>query len=289
MRRSVGLLSILVVSAAVNGIAQSSSPASAPAFEVSSIRRNTAGGFITMNAQPNGRFVVNNAPVIDMIRVAYQLQPFQISGAPGWAESDAYDVQANGTPTTIPLTGPGSPVSPTQLMLRQLLADRFRLKLHMEQRDMPIFVLTRAHADGTLGAQLEKLSIDCSTPSAPPAGPPALPKPGERPPCRMFVTPTSIAAGGVPLTQLASMLGQHVGRQVVDRTGLDGLYGFTLEFAREPLGATSPPPGAAPAGNAGNAPSIFTALEEQLGLKLQSDRGPVETLVIDSIERPSEN
>lgn len=259
-------------------------PATTP-FEVSSIKRNTTGGFIGINVQPNGRLVITNAPVGDMIEVAYQLQPYQVVGAPDWVLRDPYDVLANGEPDRAPLAGAGTPVSPTQIRLRQLLADRFRLRMHMETREMPIYALTRARADGALGTQIERVSIDCSVNQGPPSGPPALPKPGERPPCRMFITPVSIAAGGVPLAQFVSILSRQVGRSVVDRTGLEGLYSFSLSFAPNPIAA---PPGAAPP-PASNAPSLFTALDEQLGLKLQPDRGPVEVLVIDGVDRPGEN
>jgi hypothetical protein len=140
-------------------------------FEVSSIKRNVAGGFITIDVQPNGR--------------------------------------------------PGAPVSPTQLRLRRLLADRFRLRSHVETREMPIYALIRARTDGTLGRQLERVSIDCSVLTSRPAGPPSLPKPGERPPCRMSVTPVSVGAGGVPILQLASILAMQVGRQVAAATRAD--------------------------------------------------------------------
>ena len=283
MRNLAISLLLCVTTAWLGAASQAPSPTVTP-FEVSSIKRNVAGGFITIDVQPNGRFIVNNAPVSDMILMAYQLQPFQLAGAPDWVTHDAYDVLANGEPTSAPITGAGPPVSPTQLRLRQLLADRFKLRSHMETREMPIYALTRARADGKLGNQLERVSIDCSV-LARPSGPPSLPKPGERPPCRMFVTPVSIGAGGVPLPQLASILGMQVGRQVVDRTGLEGLYAFTLDFAPNPIAGAPPGPAAA----AANAPSLFTALEEQLGLKLQATRGPVDVIVIDSIERPSEN
>jgi uncharacterized protein (TIGR03435 family) len=286
--RTVRVLSITVLFSAAltwgGASAQSPAPTTTP-FEVASIKRNTSGGFIGINVQPNGRLVVTNAPVADMIEVAYQLQPFQLAGAPDWVMRDAYDVMANGEPDTAPLAGAGTPVSPTQLRLRELLGDRFKLRMHMEVRELPIYALMRARADGALGARLEQATIDCGTNQGPPSGPPALPKPGERPPCRMFITPVSIAAGGVPIAQFASILSRQVGRSVVDRTRLEGLYAFTLEFAPNPVAA----PGGAAVPPASNAPSLFTALEEQLGLKLQPDRGPVEVLVIDRIDRPSEN
>jgi uncharacterized protein (TIGR03435 family) len=267
--------------------ARAQSPSSAaPSFEVSSIKRNQHGGPIAITSQPGGRFIVNNAPVADMIAIAYQLQRYQIVGQPGWVDTDRYDVIASGDPSSPPLAGPGNPISPMQLMLRTLLADRFQMTSHLETREMPIYELVIARSDGHLGKRLERMSIDCSGPRA---GGPPLPRAGERPPCRLFVTPTSMAAGGVTLSQLAAVLGAQVGRQVVDRTGLTGLFGFNLEFRAEPFAAVgAAPPGPLPSPNA-DAPSLFTALEEQLGLKLQPRRGPVSVLVIDRLERPQEN
>jgi uncharacterized protein (TIGR03435 family) len=175
-----------------------------------------------------------------------------------------------------------------------MLMDRFRLVVHSEKREVPIYALTVARRDGRLGPRLTPAAIDCQSlmndmmkrvqgGAAPPA-PPERPDGG--PACGMRSGPgPRFTAGGTSMGSLARMLAVPVGRIVEDRTKLTGGYDFDLEFDASALAGFAP--GATPA--AENAASIFTALEEQLGLKLQSERAPVEVLVIDRLERPSEN
>jgi uncharacterized protein (TIGR03435 family) len=276
--------------------AQTAPPTPLPTFEVASIKQNKSGdGFIRFGLQPGGRFSALNAPVIELVRVAFAVQPFQIEGAPGWMRSDRYDITAKTDIDTPPMTP--SQLGPVQLMMQSLLAERFKLKARRETKEMPIYALTLARSDGRLGRQMEASKADCAALAAargrggPGAagrgGPPAPPAPGERVPCGMFMGPASLAAGGVTMAQLAQALSQRVGRVVLDKTGLQGLYEFNLEFTPEQL----PPPGAFANGQAPqidpNGPSIYTALQEQLGLKLDAQRGPVEMLVIDSVEPPT--
>jgi uncharacterized protein (TIGR03435 family) len=159
---------------------------------------------------------------------------------------------------------------------------------------MPIQALVMARADGKLGPKIESSSVDCAAMmrgrGAGAGGrgtPPPVPRPGEKPECGMFMGPGTVSAGGVSMDQFALMLSGRTQRVVQNKTGLTGNYSFSLEFTPDQM----PPGGAlingAPAAIDPNGPSLFTALQEQLGLKLESQRGPVEMLVIDSVKQPT--
>jgi uncharacterized protein (TIGR03435 family) len=272
-----------------------------PKFEVASVRENTSNdGKIMLGIQPGGRFNAVNVPLWDLIRQAYNLQRSQIVGAPDWAETARYDIVAKAE-GDLPRTGPGSPAGPLQFMLQDLLADRFKLTAHRETRELPIYELTLARADKKLGSGLRPSTIDCEAfrgrgrgipggPGGPgaPGGPPrAMFTPGERPTCGMMVGPGQVMAGGIGITQLALMLSQFTQRIVVDRTGLTGSYDLDLTFTPDRMPQGPLPPGVQLPPIDPNGPSVFTAVQEQLGLKLESERGPVEVLVIDHVERPT--
>jgi bla regulator protein blaR1 len=267
-----------------------------PSFEVASVKQNKSGdGFIRFAPAPGGRFTATNVPLRELIRFAYQVQPFQIEGGPSWMTSDRFDIVAKAE-GNFPPGQPGGPPGPLQQMMQSLLAERFKLVTHNETKQMPIYALVLARGDGKLGAQLRKSEVDCATLLAGRrgGGPPAPPQPGERPVCGIRMGPGNIAGGGFPLSQLANSLSPFVQRIVIDRTGLTGNYDIELTYTPDqlpqggPLGV--PPPGAPPLPPIDpNGPSIFTALQEQLGLKLDSQRGPVEMFVIDSVEHPSED
>ena len=304
MRNTLGLF---VVGAALLGVAlgaQSPQPPAAPlAFEVASIKPNSSGdGRVMMQNQP-GRFIATNITLRLLIRNAYQLQDFQISGGPGWMASDHFDINAK-VPDEyrdLPPMRPGSGPGPLQSMIRTLLAERFKLAVHNETKDSPIYALILARSDGKLGPNLKKSETDCEAMFAagrarggqmPPPGPPP---PGQPMPCGIRIGLGNMAVGGVPLAQVANSLGMFAGRIVLDRTGLTGNYDMNLtwtpdQMPQRPPGAPADQPvqfnGAAidP-----NGPSLFTAVQEQLGLKLDSQRGPVETLVIDRAEKPVED
>jgi len=271
-----------------------------PEFEVASVKPNKSGDNRIMFAvQPGGRFSATNVSLRMLIRNAYQLQDFQIVGGPDWVSSDHFDVVAKaerddlGDPFRAEKSGEPSR---GQLMLRTLLADRFKLEAHMENREMSIFALVLARSDGRLGPQLQKSSVDCEALIAGgrgrgPMPPPGPAGPGDRVPCGIRVAPGNMAVGGATLTQFANSLGMFVARIVVDRTGLEGSYEFNLTWTPDQMAIRPPgapePPNAPPVDP--NGPSIFTALQEQLGLKLDSQKGPVSVLVIDRVARPSEN
>jgi uncharacterized protein (TIGR03435 family) len=144
---------------------------------------------------------------------------------------------------------------------------------------MPIYELVLARADGRLGPKLQVSSVDCEAMRGRGRGgpPPAPPSPTERPMCGIRFSPASLAGGGMPIVQFARVLSQSVQRIVVDRTGLTGNYDFDLSWTPDQMARGADATGA----------SIFTALQEQLGLKLDAARGPVDVLVIDHVERPT--
>ena len=269
-------------------------PAEKPKFEVASVRQNAADdGKIMLGIQPGGRFNAVNVPLWDLIRQAYAIQRTQIVGAPDWTQTARYDIVAKAEGDIAP-TPPGSQPGPLNLMLQDLLEDRFKLRVHRETREMPIYALMPARSDGKLGDGLRTSTADCAAMrgrgarGAPGGGaPPGPPPPGERPLCGMRMAPNQVVAGGVTLTQLSQVLSQVTQRIVVDRTGLQGNFDIDLTFTPDRMPQGAPPPGVQLPPIDPNGPSIFTALQEQLGLKLESDRAPVEVLVIDHVERPT--
>ena len=294
----------LVPLMAVTTMGQTSAPSN-PQFEVASIKPNKSGdGRVMMSVQPGGRFTATNVTLRMMIRNAYQLQEFQITGGPSWIADERFDIVAKaetgdqmGDPFRAEQTGQPSR---GQLMIRALLAERFKLVVHNEEKEMPIYALVPARSDGKLGPQLKASEVDCAAIVAAararggrgPMGPPPDPGRGGPPPqCGIRIGPGNMAVGGSPMSQVATSLSMFAGRIVVDKTGLSGSYDFTLTWTPDQMpGAGQRPPGAPePPPADPNGPSIFTALQEQLGLKLDSQKGPVSVLVIDRVERPKEN
>lgn len=273
--------------------------AAAPAFEVASIKRNKSGdGFITMGMQPGGRLTMINMPVRQLIVRAYQVQPYQVLGGPSWITSERFDITAK---------APGD-ASPQQMnaMLETLLADRFKLKVRRETRQSDVYRLVKARADGKLGEALKPAAVNCDMArgraGGPVPGPGAGPAPARGPapggpmigPCQFLIAPGRFQVAGQSMAAFANSLGMQVGRPVLDESGLQGAYDFTLTFMPDP-GGRGMPPGLPPPGAPElppidpNAPALPTALQEQLGLRLESGKGPVEMIVIDSIEQPTED
>ena len=182
--------------------------------------------------------------------------------------------------------------SKLQLMMRALLVERFKLAVHRETRQIPVYALVVARRDGRLGPELRRSDVDCAASAAaarrgvaPSSNPPAM---REETHCAMAVGAGNLILGGRSVFQLANTLSNLVGRPVVDRTGLTGVFDITLTWTPDqvPQGPSTAlePPAVDP-----NGPSIFTALQEQLGLKLDSQKGPVDVLVIDRAEHPVED
>jgi uncharacterized protein (TIGR03435 family) len=251
------------------------------AFEVASVKANRSGALQGDFDTPSGRAVGTNVVLRDLIRYAYFIYggdwDIRIA-APDWIKTERFDVDAK-TPGRVS-------VDRAMSMLRHLLAERFGLTVHYETRQRPIYALVVARGDRRFGPQLKPNPVDCGAYAAavqaaragrgaPPPMDPAHPTCGQR------SEPGHTVGNGLTMTQLALAITGAAGRPVNDETGL-GQQGFDYELRWTPA-ATS----AEAAGSAG--PSIFTALEEQLGLKLVAKDGPVEVLVIDHVERPTEN
>lgn len=266
-------------------------------FEVASIKRNKEGGQgINIRRQPGGRLNTTNVPLNLLITFAYQLQAFQLADLPDWGRDERYDIVAKfaGDPAPVP---PG--VGPDHMMLamRTLLADRFKLKIRKETREMDVYHLVTARPGGKPGAALEPSTDDCGPaalaarrgggPGGQPAGPPTRPD-GTPIFCGIRQNFGRIQFNGFPLSAFANNLAGQVGRVVVDRTGLTGEWSFELTFQGEPPRGPLPPGVELPPVDP-NAPTLFTALQEQLGLKLEATKGPVEVTVVESVARPTED
>jgi uncharacterized protein (TIGR03435 family) len=272
----------------------------APVFEVVSIKRNTNANAPVSISTPPGRYIATGVPLRLLINSAYRLAPDQYLGLPNWSESDRFDVSAKAPDSARP--------DELQKMLQSLLAERFKLVAHMETRDAPIYALVMARDDRRLGPQLKKSTMDCGPilaarqADARARGPapvrvPVL-VPGERPVCGIRsarrqtpggATLAGYSAGNITIARLAEQLRGELRRLVVDRSGLTGEFDFDLQYAPARELPNAPPPGATPVAASDEGPSLVTALQEQLGLKLESTRGPVEYLVIERVEKPTED
>lgn len=253
-------------------VAQPAGPTpQATEFEVASVKRHTSDDpRIMLVALPGGRFTAVNIPLRMLIRTAYQLQDDQIVG-PSWIASDRFDIEAKADDA-------GPPGPQFLVRLQALLAERFSLVGHRETRDLPIYAVVRSKRDNGLGPGLR--------PTACPPIDEDLRSPQR---CSNISTGNGrLTLRGMPLSQFLPFLAPQVNRVLVDRTGLEGRYDIELTWTPElqPRGLTAGPD-AAPVDP--NAISIFTAMQEQLGLKLDATRGPVEVLVVDRVEPPTPN
>ncbi|HEY2381747.1 MAG TPA: TIGR03435 family protein [Terriglobia bacterium] len=265
---------IAMVVAAVMPIA-SQTAGEKPVFEVASVKANTTGrdGRVAPIRVERDRFITTSASITSILQFAYRrsdastLRNSDIIGAPAWADDDGFDIQAK-------VGGNGAAISQDQvrLMVQSLLTDRFQLRVHFETRELPLYNLVvakdgpkmKSSADEVIGKQ-QLLG---------------MPSPSGGMTLKLTNTHES-------LPNLANLLQSYARRPIVDKTNLDGFFDITLQWAFETLSATStagPPSAEEPSG-----PSLFTALEEQLGLKLESAKGPVQVLVVDSVQKPTEN
>ncbi len=220
-------------------------------FEVASIKPTaTKDGSLAVSFPPGGRFSARNLTLKQLLQNVYAMQDYQIVGGPGWITSAGFDIEAK--------AGAGSGEWPREQVLQMvqtLLADRFHLALHRETRQLPVYALVV----GKTGPKLQPADSNAGRPKT------------------MF---GQIIVQKMSMTGLANILALDLKRPVKDETGLKGDFAFTLEWTPG-LGDSDDRPSARP--------SLFTAVQEQLGLKLESAKGPVEVLVIDSAEKPSEN
>jgi bla regulator protein BlaR1 len=265
-------------------------------FEVATIRPNTGppvGGPIGggLGFRP-GRFSAENITLQQILTYAYELQAYEILGGPDWVTRDRFDVTATMPPPPAGFDPRDTPARNRRLV-RALLADRFNLAVHEERREMPVYSLVMARPDRRLGQRLRPFEGECGDPGK--LGPPPnarfgmpISDPGKGPQwCMAFTGMGRVSAQGTMLSDLATTLARFpaVRRRVLDRTGLTGRFDFDLEWT-----PFVTPPGAATTGVPPDAgPTLFTALQEQLGLKLESANETVSVLVIDSVSQPSPN
>ena len=271
MRAHALVLSLILMTGAHAARAQSPE-ADGPAFEAATVRPNASGETRRqIEVLPGGRFNAINMTLWQILAIAYPVDgrfrdEIQLTGGPGWINSDRFDIiaKAEGSPQ-LDTNKPGSTVTDVdreaveriRLMLRRFLAERFKLRLHHETRQLPIYELVIEKSGGGFGRELRKAAADCGRDCG------SIRRMG----------PDKIVGAAVSIGSLAHSMSDWVRRTVVDKTGITGPMDFTLTWALE--GATD-----------SDAPSIFTAVQEQLGLKLVPARGPVEVLVVDSAERP---
>lgn len=252
-----------------------------PHFEVASVKVNPkAEGPSKISGPAPGRFVASNTPLRFLVLYAYELLDHQLIGAPDWMWSTSIDVAATYPSGTTPTE------QEVRAMVRSLLKERFALTTHKEQREMPTYALVLARKDGRLGAQLRRSEVDCEKwmadkrPTFNAGGPSAVSPSGKRPACGMLAARRFLTGGTRTMQQLAVALQSMVGRPVFDRTGLTGAYDIDLQWTPQTSAGETP---------ASDTLSIFTALQEQLGLKLTPQKDQVEVLVIDKVERSTAN
>ena len=249
--------------------AQSPAPtASAPVFDVASVKRNTSGSFGWSSSPGPAGYSATNVALPTLVQFAYNVRAYQLMGGPDWIQANRFDIAAR--------AGREVPNADLRLMVQVLLSDRFKLVVHREQRQMSHFTMLLARSDGRYGPNLQRVADDCD-----PARRSAAP---ERPP---------IAAGAAgfsgrcsAISSLARVVAEYVNAPVTAGTDLDGKWDYAVYFRSDR--ALTPETNERPV-PASNLPSLFDALQEQLGLKLERTSGPVEVLVIDSVEMPTPN
>ena len=271
----IALACLLVL--AIHPVAQSQTP---DKFEVVSIKPTVGETPIRGGATPPDRFERPDADLLLLIRYAYDLFPFQVVGGPDWISSKRWEVSAKAP-------GPVKGATAMRGLVRRMLEDRFALKAHMETRDLPIYELVLARGDGRLGAKIKPAAADC-TPFLNGVRP-MQESPRDENGLPLCSSGASFSSGlltprlnGQPLaTGLIRTLEAALQRRVVDKTGLTGNYDIELSYIDETLFRKGV--------GTEEGPSLRTALQEQLGMRLESARGPVQVLVVDSVSEPTTN
>ena len=289
----------IVVSSLVAAIA-----AQEKAFEAASVKRFEGDAFVRPIVVRPGQLYAAAAPLRELVQAAYGVERNQVVDGPGWVDTTLFEVNA--------ATTPGSTTEDVRLMLRALLVDRFGLATHREQRDLPVYILLKADRPGR---QLKPSGTACREVTAP-TGAPMPPPPPPAPAglasetllnqprvdgrCPSMLFPGHLSMRTVPMSIVALQLSRLLRRQVIDRTGLDGTYDLDLTYAPDSSIGT-----AGPVGDAGiiggsadggprtsgqdDAPALSTALRDQVGLRLEPTRLPIDVVVIDRASNPGEN
>ena len=274
--------------------------AGSPAFEVASIKPDTSASLTRGFTTPADRLEATNLPLSRLVAFAYgeggqPNQPLlteQVTGGQGWMNDDLFDIVAKAG-ADVPVGPAGAPQK--LLMLRTLLAERFKLAVHHETRTVNTYVMTLARADGRLGPNLHRTDVDCAAEAAARGGaapPPPPLGPNDIPRCGGVIgigTISVLRAGGQTMPLLVKLFSRLTDRIVIDRTGLTGAFDVNLQRFNPDGLPNFGPPGLPPPGPPADSdvPSFFTAIQEQLGLKLDAQRGPMDVIVIDHAERPT--
>jgi len=243
-----------------------------PDFDVASIRQNKGEGHMMRWVYTPDGISITNLSLANIITSAYDVKKYLISGGPSWTDSIGFDLDAKVAASDVETFKKLSPAQ-RRLMLQKLLAERFHLAAHIETKTLPVYDLVIANGGS-------KLKV-----SAPDPPPPADTNPSDAPPKprgMMRMRPGGLELEDLPLSSLVTQLSYAVNRTVIDKTGLTGKYDLSLKWTpddQDPADASSD----------NQAPHLFTALQEQLGLKLEPSKGPVDTLVIDHVEMPTAN
>lgn len=221
-----------------------------PSFEVASIKRNLDGpGNSGSTTLPGGRMSMTNRTLRSIIRVAYHAVDIEVIGGPDWLDNDRWNILA-----TAPSGSDAK--APVEDMLKSLLEDRFKLRAHIEQRERPIYAMVLARADRQLGPKLHPTACTgqlCGNTSGNTNG----------------VVSGTLTGRSRTMEDIGRALSNYAGRRVFDRTGLEGNYDFEVTWSQEV--------------------SIFTALQEQFGVKLDPQRAPLDVVIVDSVDHPVED
>jgi uncharacterized protein (TIGR03435 family) len=244
-----------------------------PTFEVASVKRNLSGkaGY-RMGPRPGGAYDADNVPISVLIEFAYEVPGYLLVGGGSWPRTSRFDIAAR--------AGRDAPIAETKLMMQALLEDRFSLVVHRERRDMSHFVLVKARSDGRLGPDLKRVAENCGASKSPePRANQSSDKPWE-----------TLSAGGrscgAPISAIADLASRVLDTLVIDKTGLDGGWDYSLRFGStlgQSFGSLTE------VASDPSVTSFSTMLDERLGLKLQPTRSPVDVLVIDSVQQPTAN
>jgi uncharacterized protein (TIGR03435 family) len=275
MSRLARLVTLISVTFPGAPTIQAQSPGSAQ-FDVVSIKLNTSGpgGGGGMRTLPDGTFMMTNQPIRSIILSASPVPVREAAGLPDWVNTDRYDITAK---------APAESNRQQQAeMMRNMIVERMKLVGHVEEQERTTFALVVARSDDRLGPQLTRSTLDCGPRAAsdgPPPPPPSRQDPQNR--CGMAMSRGTIVSGGLMMDTFARSISGLAGGIVNNRTGLEGWYAVNLRFA---------PPGlAVDPSSTDDAPQLVTALQEQLGLKLEPEKSRVPIFVIDHIERPTPN
>ncbi len=226
--------------------------AQAPSFDVASIKRNVSlSNNSSQRNMPGGRIDFSNQRLRQVIRAAYGGSDIEVVGGPNWVDDDRWDIVA--------APAKAAPDAPWREMLKTLLVDRFKLRAHVEQRERPVYLLVFARPDKQLGPDIVPTKAACTIEG----------NCGSTDTNSNGIRSGTIHGTARTMTQVGRSMSGYAERRVLDRTGLEGRYDFELKWDEDL--------------------SIFTAVQEQLGLKLQAERAPDDVVVIDSVERATED